>query len=107
MVRPQELVRRWSAVRRRVYGRRPMTAHDPLSTAFLLVETTKSAGEPVWAVKWRSADGQRVRRRLGARAWLVRDGRRGWRPRSGRPAPGHLTEYQARRRVVEFIETVE
>ena len=84
-----------------------MTAHDPLSTAFLLVETTKDTGEPVWAVKWRSADGQRVRRRLGAHAWLVRDGRRGWRPRSGRPAPGHLTEYQARRRVVEFVETVE
>jgi len=53
-----------------------MTAHDPL-TAFLLVETTKDSGEPVWAVKWRSADGQRVRRRLGARAWLARDGRRG------------------------------
>ena len=50
-----------------------MTAHDPLSTTFLLVETTKE-DEPVWAVKWRSADGSRVRRRLGARAWLVRDG---------------------------------
>ena len=84
-----------------------MTAHDPLSTAFLLVETTKGLGQPVWAVKWRSADGERVRRRLGVHAWLVRDGRHGWRPRSGRPAPGHLTEYQARRRVVEFVETVE
>jgi integrase len=90
-----------------VYGRLLVTAHDPLSTAFLLVETTKDTGEPVWAVKWRSADGQRVRRRLGARAWLVRDGARGWRPRSGRPAAGHLTEYQARRRVVEFIERTE
>jgi integrase len=83
-----------------------MTAHDPLSTTFLLVETTK-AGEPVWAVKWRSADGSRVRRRLGARAWLVRDGSRGWRPRSGRPSPGHLTEFQARRRVVEVVEAAE
>jgi integrase len=61
----------------------------------------------VWAVKWRSADGQRVRRRLGAHAWLVRDGSHGWRPRSGRPAPGHLTEYQARRRVVESVEAAE
>src|SRR5215211_2568427 len=83
-----------------------MTAHDPLSTPFLLVETTK-VGEPLWAVKWRSADGERVRRRLGAHAWLVRDGSRGWRQRSGRPAPGHLTEYQARRRVVDFVESVE
>ena len=83
-----------------------MPSDDPPSTAFLLVETTKK-GEPVWAVKWRSADGERVRRRLGARAWLVRDGSRGWRPRSGRPAPGHLTEYQARRGVVEFVEAVE
>jgi integrase len=90
-----------------VYGRLLMTAHDPLSTAFLLVETTKGSGEPVWAVKWRSADGERVRRRLGAHAWLVRDASRGWRARSGRPAPGHLTEYQARRRVVEFVEAVE
>lgn len=83
-----------------------MTAHDPLSTAFLLVETT-NAGEPVWAVKWRSADGSRIRRRLGARAWLARDGAFGWRPRSGRPAPEHLTEYQARRSIVDFVGAVE
>jgi integrase len=83
-----------------------MPAHDPLSTTFLLVETTKS-GEPVWAVKWRSADGSRVRRRLGACAWLVRDGSRVWRARTGRPAPGHLTEFQARRRVVEVVEAAE
>jgi hypothetical protein len=79
-----------------------MTAHDPLSTAFLLVQTTKT-GEPVWAVKWRSADGERVRRD----AWLVHDRSRGWRLRSGRPAPGHLTEYEARRRVAEFVDAVE
>jgi integrase len=83
-----------------------MSAYDPLSTAFLLVETTKT-GEPVWAVKWRSADGERVRRRLGVHAWVVHDPSRGWRPRSGRPGPGQLTEYQARRRVVDFVEVVE
>src|SRR5204862_372871 len=33
------------------------------------------------------------------------DGR--WRPREGRPAPGQLTEFQARRRVVAFIEAEE
>ena len=110
-VRPDKLVRpafrAGPPVREGVYGRLLMTVHDPLSTAFLLVETTKDTGEPVWAVKWRSADGQRVRRRLGARAWLARDGRRGWRPRSGRPAPGHLTAYQARRRLIEFVERAE
>jgi integrase len=82
-------------------------SHDPLATSFLLVETLKTTGEPVWAVKWRGADGERIRRRLGAPAWVARDGARGWRPREGRPAPGHLTEYQARRRVAAFVGAVE
>ncbi len=82
-------------------------APDPLSTAFLLIETLKSDGTPVWAVKWRSADGERLRRRLGIAAWVVAadDGR--WRPRSGRPVAGHLTEFQARRRMSDFVRTVE
>src|SRR5688572_8466437 len=84
-----------------------MAAHDPLSTAFLLVETLKVSAEPVWAVKWRSADGERVRRRLGAGAWVVSDGAGGWRPRDGRAAPGYLTEFQARRRVTGLVERVE
>jgi len=84
-----------------------MTPHDPLSTTFLLVETTKAAGVPVWVVKWRSADGERIRRRLGAPAWVVRDEAGDWSPREGRPAPGHLTEFQARRRVVALVESVE
>ena len=85
-----------------------MSAPDPLSTAFLLVETLQSTGEPVWVVKWRSADGVRVRRRLGAKAWVDRDGvGEGWRPRDGRPAPGWLTEYQARRRLAKLVEAVE
>ena len=84
-----------------------MPAHDPLSTAFLLVETLKASGKPVWAVKWRSADGERVRRRLGANAWVATDGAGGWRPRDGRPAPEHLTEFQARRRIAALIEGVE
>ena len=39
------------------------STHDPVSTAFLLVETDRG-GEPRWAVKWRGADGKRVKRRL-------------------------------------------
>lgn len=80
---------------------------DPVSTAFLLVETLKASGGPVWAVKWRSGDGERVRRRLGAPAWVVRSGDGGWLPRSGRPSPGHLTEFQARRRAAELVREVE
>ena len=82
-----------------------MPETDPLSTAFLLVETSRG-GEPVWAAKWRSADGSRVKRRLGATAWLEDDGR-GWRPRSGRPTPGHLTERQARRAMAALIRDAE
>ncbi len=41
------------------------------------------------------------------RAWLARDGAPAGEPRSGRPAPGHLTEFQARRRIVELVEAVE
>jgi len=54
-----------------------------------------------------SADGERIRRRLGANAWVVSDGAGGWRPRDGRPSPGQLTEYQARRRMAALVETVE
>lgn len=81
--------------------------HDPLATAFLLVEQRKRTGEPVWAAKWRSADGSRVRRRLGADAWVVPDGTGGWRSRGGRPTDGALTEFQARRRLPEFVRHVE
>jgi hypothetical protein len=82
-------------------------APDPLSTAFLLIETLKSNGAPVWAVKWRSADGKRLRRRLGGAAWVVKadDGR--WRPRAGRPVAGQLTEFQARRRMSHLVRAVE
>jgi integrase len=76
-------------------------------TAFLLVETLRRTGEPVWAVKWRSADGTRIRRRLGAQAWVVRDGAGRWRPRDGRPPSGHLTEFQARRRMPALVDEVE
>ena len=83
-----------------------MLADDPVATAFLLVETVKG-GRPVWAVKWRSADGIRVRRRLGCGAWVVRDAGGRWRPREGRPTAGQLTEFQARRRIPAFIEAAE
>jgi hypothetical protein len=83
-----------------------MLVHDPLATAFLLVETVKT-GEPVWAVKWRSSDGTRLRRRLGCGAWVVRDDGGRLRPREGRPTAGQLTEFQVRRRVVAFIEAEE
>src|SRR5436305_14948853 len=80
--------------------------HDAVSTAFLLVEVTRR-GEPVWAAKWRGADGARTKRRLGARAWLERDGTRGWRPRVGRPRPGYLTERQARRLIANVVRAAE
>ncbi|MBW3630671.1 MAG: tyrosine-type recombinase/integrase [Gemmatimonadetes bacterium] len=79
---------------------------DPVGTAFLLVEVTRG-GDPVWAVKWRRADGTRVKLRLGAPAWLDRDGSGGWLPRGGRPRPGHLTERQARRLMTDVIRATE
>jgi integrase len=61
----------------------------------------------VWAVKWRSAHGTRIKRRLGHSAWLCSgpDGR--WIPRSGRPRDGALTEFQARRLVPQFVADAE
>lgn len=88
-----------------MYGRREMIPSDPFATAFLLVETLKT-GEAVWAAKWRSVDGHRIRRRLGEGAWVVRDGDR-WRARAGRPPAGQLTEFQARRRMAGLVEEVE
>jgi integrase len=82
-----------------------MTSVDPLATAFVLVETNRG-GEPVWAAKWRAADGARVKRRLGAPAWLERNGS-GWQPRPGRPKPGCLTERQARRLMATVIREAE
>jgi len=82
-----------------------MVEFDPLTTAFLLVETTRG-DDPVWAAKWRSADGSRVKRRLGAQAWLERDGTE-WRARAGRPRPDHLTERQARRLMASVIREAE
>jgi integrase len=46
-------------------------------------------------------------RRLGAHAWVERDGAGEWQPRDGRPAPGWLTDFEACRRVVPFIEAAE
>ena len=62
---------------------------------------------PVWAVKWRGADDERRRRRPGWGAWMEADGSGGWRPRAGRPHDGCLTEFQARRRMPEFVRAVE
>lgn len=103
-----ELVLRWSCGRSEGYAGWVATAptHDPVSTAFLLVETTRG-GEPVWAAKWRRADGTRAKRRLGAPAWLERDGTGGWRARSGRAHPSHLTERQARRLMADVIRAAE
>jgi integrase len=83
-----------------------MAAVDPVSTAFLLVETTRG-GEPVWAVKWRGGDGSRAKRRLGAAAWVERDREGGWRPREGRPRGGQLTERQARRLMATVVRATE
>ncbi len=83
-------------------------APDPVSTAFLLVERRKKTGAPVWAVKWRTASGERVRRRLGADAWVEPAEGGGWRPRNGRaPAGTALTEFQARRHMPEFVRAAE
>jgi integrase len=81
------------------------TSRDPASTAFLLVEKLKN-GDPVWAVKWRSPHGTRPRRRM-ASAWLAakRDG--SWKPRQGRPVDGALSEFQARRRMPDFVREIE
>jgi integrase len=84
----------------------PTAPIDSVSTAFLLVETTRR-GEPVWAVKWRREDGSRVKRRLGAAAWLESDGAGRWRPREGRPRPEHLTERQARRTTATVVRAAE
>jgi integrase len=99
------LVLRGCSVPAGSYDRR-MKAADPTATAFLLVEQTRS-GEPVWAVKWRSADGSRVKRRLGHAAWLQRGADSEWKPRSGRPHEGELTEFQARRLVPQFVTDAE
>ena len=80
---------------------------DPVSTAFLLVERLRSNDMPVWSVKWRGADDERRRRRPGWAAWMEPDGSGGWRPRAGRPHDGCVTEFQARRRMPEFVRAAE
>ncbi|MEA2283189.1 MAG: hypothetical protein QOK21_3796 [Solirubrobacteraceae bacterium] len=85
---------------------RPTPDHDPVSTACLLVETSRG-GDPVWAVKWRCADGSRLKRRLGFPAWMTRDANGAWRPRDGRPRGGELTERQARRAITRVIRIAE
>jgi integrase len=80
---------------------------DPVATAFLVVERLRSNGMLVWSVKWRGVDDQRYRRRLGFGAWMEPDGEDGWKSRAGRPADGYLTEFQARRRVPDFVRAME
>src|SRR5919108_4725483 len=79
---------------------------DPAATAFLLVEVTRG-GRPVWAVKWRSADDSRIKRRLGHDAWLCAGPGGAWTARSGRPRDGALTEFQARRLIPQFVADAE
>ena len=82
------------------------TLFDPFASAFLLVETTRN-GEPVWAAKWRSATGARIKRRLGLPAWLRPDGDGGWSPLPGRPDPGYANEKQARKAMASIIAGAE
>ena len=77
-----------------------------LSQRPFLSSSRHGPASSLWAAKWRSADGSRIKRRLGSAAWLERDGRR-WRPRSGRPRPGYLTERQARRAMAALVRAVE
>lgn len=58
-------------------------------------------------MKWRGADGKRVKRGLGAPAWLERDGSGGWRPRNRTTHSEHLTERQARRAMGDLIRAAE
>lgn len=98
LVHRQELVHRWSTGPSEGVACRFV---DPLSTAFLLVETGPS-GVPYWSVKWRAADGSRLKRRLGAEAWVERS-QKGWTTRPGRSRDGALTERQAKRFVPDVI----
>ncbi len=85
---------------------RPMTRSGPAVDS-LLARRDAEAGEPVWAVKWRSADGTRCAAGSACDAWLVRDDGRALAAAERPAGAGHLTEYQARRRVVEFVEAEE
>jgi hypothetical protein len=42
-----------------------------------------------------------------APAWLVTDDNGGWKPRQGRAVDGALSEFQARRRMPDFVRAVE
>ncbi len=71
--------------------------------ALLIVER---ASGPVWFGKWRDATGRQVKRRLGP-AWVVSDGRGGWRARRGRPVDGALDERSALLAMAAAIERYE
>lgn len=64
----------------------------PRSTARPIIRADVG-GAPKWNAKW-SRSGRQVWRTIGP-AWMERDRAGGWRPRRGRPAPGHLTESEA------------
>src|SRR5665213_3251766 len=65
---------------------------DPHVTARPFIRWERS-GAAKWKAKW-SVRGEQRFRTLGP-AWVEGAGGEGWRPRGGRPAPGHLTEHQA------------
>ena len=72
---------------------------DPHVTARPFIRWERS-GAAKWKAKW-SVRGEQRFRTLGP-AWVERAGD-GWRPRSGRPAPGHLSEHQAIARLQALV----
>jgi integrase len=63
-------------------------------------------GTPFFEAKWRDADREQVKRRLG-RAWVEPDGADGWRKRRGRPPEGWLDVRAAHVAAAEKVLEVE
>lgn len=63
-------------------------------------------GTPFFEAKWRDADGNQLKRRLG-RAWLEQGNERGWVKRGGRTPPGWLDERSAHVAATEKVAAVE
>jgi integrase len=63
-------------------------------------------GTPFFEAKWRDADREQVKRRLG-RAWVEPDGEGGWRKRRGRRAEGWLDERAAHVAAAEKVAEVD
>jgi hypothetical protein len=63
-------------------------------------------GTPFFEAKWRDADGNQLKRRLG-RAWMEKGSEGGWVKRRGRTPPGWLDERSAHVAAAEKVAAVE